>query len=130
MIEYLDLGDIQYLIVRALGQPPESIVRDWGLLESAMYRPQSVVFGTDAYPTLDEKAAALLHSLSRNHPLLDGNKRLAWLAVRLFYARNGRDLRAPDAQAGDALVRAVAMGEYDIGPLTVLLGRWIVDLAG
>jgi death-on-curing protein len=86
-------------------------------LDSALHRPQSTVFGTEAYPGLDAKAAVLLHSLARNRPLLDGNKRLAWLAARLFYVRNGRDLRAKDPHMADTLVRSVAPGDDDVEQL-------------
>jgi death-on-curing protein len=128
--DYLDLDDMEYLIQRGLGQKPEAVVRDWGLLESAVHRPQSVVFGNEAYPGLDAKAAALLHSLARNHPLLEGNKRLAWLATRLFYVRNDKDLRATDPRDGNDLVRAVASGEYEVENLAKLLAEWVHDLAG
>lgn len=130
MTDHLDLGDLEYLIARTLGEQPQAHVRDWGLLESALHRPQSSVFGTDAYPTLDEKAAALMHSLVRNHPLVDGNKRLGWLATRLCYARNGRDLRAESPRLADALVRGVAAGEHDAAALAVLLSEWVHDLGG
>ncbi|MDT7728415.1 MAG: death on curing protein [Actinomycetota bacterium] len=129
MIEYVDLDDMEYLIQRGLGQKPEAVVRDWGLLESALHRPRSVVFGTEAYPALDTKAAALMHSLARNHPLLDGNKRLAWLATRLFYVRNGRDLRAPDPHEADALIRTIASGEHEVEHLAKLLAEWVHELA-
>lgn len=122
------MDDLQYLIVRALDQQPESVVRDWGLLESALYRPQASVFGSDAYPTLDAKAAALLHSIARNHPLMDGNKRLSWLATRLFYARNMLDLRAKDPQSADDLVRAVASGKYEVEDLAAALSGWVHEL--
>jgi death-on-curing protein len=128
--DYLDLDDMEYLIQRGLGQKPEAVVRDWGLLESAVHRPQSVVFGNEAYPGLDAKAFALLHSLARNHPLLEGNKRLAWLATRLFYVRNDKDLRATDPRDGNDLVRAVASGEYEVENLAKLLAEWVHDLAG
>lgn len=121
MTDYVDLGDIEYLIARGLAERTGVLVRDWGLLDSALHRPRSTVFGTDAYPALHEKAAALMHSLARNHPLVDGNKRLAWLAARLFYVRNDRDLRADDPHAADKLVRAVAAGDHDVGELAVLL---------
>ena len=63
-------------------------VRDVGLLEAAVHRPRASVLGQDAYSDLLTKAAALLHSLARNHPLVDGNKRLAWLATYVFLAKN------------------------------------------
>jgi death-on-curing protein len=87
-------------------------VRDVGLLESAIHRPRASVLGHDAYPDLLTKAAALLHSLARNHPLVDGNKRLAWLATYVFCAKNGVELDPHDDDAYD-LVVAVASGERD-----------------
>ncbi len=87
-------------------------VRDIGLLEAAVHRPRTTVFGQDAYPDLVTKAAALLHSLARNHPLVDGNKRLAWLATYVFLAKNGVMLAADDDPAYD-LVVGVASGAID-----------------
>jgi death-on-curing protein len=87
-------------------------VRDIGLLESAVHRPRTSVFGQDAYPDLFSKAGALLHSLARNHPLVDGNKRLAWLATYVFLAKNGITLDPDDDEAYDFVV-AVAAGTID-----------------
>ena len=75
---------------RVLGS--EVPVRDPGLLQSVLARPQATAFGADAYATLEEKAAALLHSLARNHALMDGNKRLAWSCLTMFCALNGHNL--------------------------------------
>ena len=83
-IEYLDLDDLVAAAEVAVGHHPE--VRDWGLLEAALARPKASVFGEDAYPGLNGKAAALLHSLVTNHALVDGNKRLGLVAVLLFIA--------------------------------------------
>ncbi|SLG40667.1 Death-on-curing protein [Mycobacteroides abscessus subsp. abscessus] len=74
----------------ACGWPVQ--VGDYGLLDAAVARPQASVFGLDAYPTLLEKAAALLQSIARNHALLDGNKRTAWAAAWVFLELNGVDL--------------------------------------
>lgn len=87
-------------------------VRDIGLLEAAVHRPRASVLGQDAYPDLLSKAAALMHSLARNHALVDGNKRLAWLATYVFCAKNGVELDPDDDVAYD-LVVAVAAGEVD-----------------
>ena len=87
-------------------------VRDIGLLESARHRPRASVLGQDAYPDLYTKAGALLHSLARNHPLIDGNKRLAWLATWVFLAKNGAILD-PDDDAAYQLVVDVASGAID-----------------
>jgi death on curing protein len=104
-VEYLDLEDLLGL-VRALGTGP---VRDVGLLDSAAARPRSRAFGEDAYGTVPLKAAALLHSLVRNHALVDGNKRLGWLATVVFLDLNGH---APDLDddAAFGLVMDVAAG--------------------
>lgn len=108
-VEYLDLEDLLNL-VRILGTGP---VRDVGLLDSATARPRSHVFGTEAYPSLPLKAAALLHSLARNHPLVDGNKRLAWLAAVVFLDINGHAPDLDDDSAFD-LVMEVAAGTADV----------------
>ncbi len=70
----------------------EVAVRDVGLLAAAADRPRTTVFGKDAYPAFEDKAAALLHSLVRNHALVDGNERLAWAAPGVFHLLNGRDI--------------------------------------
>jgi death-on-curing protein len=91
-VEFLDLDDIIELAKRLLGDPPP--VRDIGLLGSAAARPQTTVFGEDAYPDLLTKAAALLQSIVCNHALVDGNKRLGWLATATFLALNDVDVTA------------------------------------
>jgi death on curing protein len=108
-IEYLDLDDVLGL-VRTLGVGP---VTDLGLLDSAVARPRSSPFGEDAYPTVALKAAALLHSLTNNHALVDGNKRLAWLATVVFLDIGGS---APELRDGEAfdLVWEVASTSLDV----------------
>lgn len=106
---YLDLEELLHVAERTLG---EVLVRDHGLLESALARPQTTVFGEDAYPGLADKAAALLHSLARNHALVDGNKRLALAGVLAFLGLNGRRLTLSNDEAYD-LVMAVASGQID-----------------
>jgi death on curing protein len=107
---YLTLPELLHVAVRVLGSEPE--VRDYGLLESALARPQATAFGSDAYPRLDAKAAALSHSLARNHALIDGNKRLALAAAIAFYGVNGRRLTLTNDQAYE-LVMNVAEGKLD-----------------
>jgi death-on-curing protein len=107
-VEYLTLEDLLYLI-RVLDVGP---VRDLGMLDSACHRPQSVFFGQDAYPSLSAKAAALMHSLARNHALADGNKRIALLATVVFLRLNGYNLEMTDDEAFD-LTMAVAAGHLD-----------------
>ena len=105
---FLDVHDLLYIAERATGAPVE--VRDLGLLESAAARPPASAFGADAYPTLHDKAAALLHSIVRNHALVDGNKRLGLAAVIAFYGMNGRRLTMTNDEAYDFVI-AVASGE-------------------
>jgi death-on-curing protein len=105
---FLDVEDLLYIAKRATGAPAE--VRDIGLLESAGARPRASAFGADAYPTLDDKAAALLHSIVRNHALVDGNKRLGLAAVIAFYGLNGRRLTMTNDVAYDFVI-AVTSGE-------------------
>ena len=113
-----DPADVDYLTVEdlleiAAGVLDEVQLRDPGLLGSAAARPEMTVFGDDAYPNFAEKAAALMHSLVRNHPLVDGNKRLAWSAMRAFCILNGRDL-AYTVDEAERFVLAAAAGDIDV----------------
>jgi len=103
----------------AVGGP--TYVRDVGLLEAAVHRPRASVLGQDAYPDLFAKAAALLHSLARNHPLVDGNKRLAWLATYVFLARNDIELDPQDDEAYDLVVAVAAGAIEDVGEIAAML---------
>jgi len=107
---YLALPELLHIAVRVIGTEPE--VRDYGLLESALARPRATAFGSDAYPVLDAKAAALLHSLARSHALVDGNKRLALAATIAFYGVNGRRLTLTNDGAYE-LIMSVAEGKLD-----------------
>ncbi len=109
-IDYLSVDD---LLEIATGILDKVIIRDHGLLASAAGRPQSSAFGDDAYPSFAAKAAALVHSLARNHALVDGNKRLAWAATRVFCLLNGHDLGF-DVDEAERLMLAVARGELDV----------------
>ena len=115
-IEYLDVEELIHLTSRLRAGP----VRDVGLLDSAAARPRSSVFGQDAYPTLEPKAAALLHSICRNDALVDGNKRLALLATGAFLRLNGHPFRLSQNEAFD-LVMAVAEGRLDVPEVAELL---------
>jgi death-on-curing protein len=110
---FLDLDELLYIAVRTLGAEPE--VRDLGLLLSALARPEASAFGEDAYPTIHEKAAALLHSVARNRALVDGNKSLALAAAIAFYGINGMHLTLTNDEAYD-LVIDVTSGKLDDVP--------------
>lgn len=115
-VEHLDLEDLLVLTER-LGAGP---VSDLGLLESSAARPRTTVFGHDAYPSLWEKAAALLHSVVRNHPLVDGNKRLGWLAADVLLRINGVVVEMADDEAFE-LVMAAAQGDLGMEEIATTL---------
>lgn len=119
MTRYLDVEDL-FTLAGDLGVGP---VRDLGLLSSSATRPQTRLYGVEAYPTLDAKAAALLDSLVHNHPLADGNERLGWLATVVFYGLNDVELVAPDDPAYD-LVIDVASGHLEADAIAAALTAW------
>lgn len=98
-------------------------VRDLGLLDSAAMRPQSVVFGTESYPMLADKVAALFESIVGNHPLIDGNKRLGWAALVSFYALNGIFLELEDDVAYEFVISA-ASGQIRYREISQQLAEW------
>jgi death on curing protein len=106
---FLEAEDLLHIAERVLLSVQ---VRDLGLLEAAVARPQASAFGGDAYPSVHQKAAALLHLLVRNHALVDGNKRLGLSAVIAFYGMNGLRLTFSNDEAYE-LVIAVAAGDLD-----------------
>jgi len=114
---YLALEDVLRQVERA-----GWVVRDAGLLASAIARPSATAFGEDAYPDLWSKAAALCQSLDNNQALVDGNKRLAWLTTKVFLAINGQRLRA-SADEGERLMLDLVAGHADVGSI----GRWLAE---
>lgn len=114
MIRFLTLEEALRVAEVSTGAPP--IVRDLGLIESALARPQTSLLGDDAYPSLDEKAAALLQSLVLNHGLVDGDQRLAFACTSVFLTMNGRPLDLDDENEAYDLVIAVATSELSTIP--------------
>ena len=108
-VEFLDLDDVLDLAVGLLGDPPP--IRDIGLIGSAVARPQTTAFGNDAYPDIWTKAAALLHSIVKNHALVDGNKRLGWLSTAVFLEINGVEISHASNDDVYDLVIDVAAGQ-------------------
>ncbi len=124
MIDYLTLDDVLAAAEAHFGHPAEVV--DYGLLESAVARPQATVFGEDAYPTIHEKAAALLQSLASNHALIDGNERTAFVSTALFYALNGRDVPGGTEDELFDLVISVATRQLDnVQQIAVQLARFV-----
>ena len=119
MTNYLTLEDLLQLVAD-LGVGP---IRDLGLLDAAAHRPTTSLYGEEAYVGLEAKAGALLESVVCGHPLVDGNKRLGWLALVVFYGLNDVDLDVPDDEAYD-LVVGVAAGEHDRHGVAQALGPW------
>lgn len=111
-VEFIDLDDLIELARALLGDPPP--IRDIGLLGSAAARPQTTVFGADAYPDLFEKAAALLHSIVNNHALIDGNKQFGWLGTAVFLDINGTDIAQASNDGVYDLVLTVAASDIDV----------------
>ncbi|WP_103380657.1 type II toxin-antitoxin system death-on-curing family toxin [Pseudonocardia dioxanivorans] len=109
MTRYLTLEQLLYFGRAAIGGEA-LMIRDAGLVESALHRPQATVFGQDAYPDMWTKAAALLQSLATNHAFVDGNKRTALAATYAFLQLNGHRLTMSNDEAVD-LVLAVATSQ-------------------
>lgn len=122
MTLFLTLPEALAIAERVTGGPP--LVRDVGLIESALVRPQSSVFGQDAYATIDEKAAAMLQSLVLNHGLVDGNKRLGLACTSVVLTINGAPLDLDDETEAYDLVIAVITGELaDIPSIAARMRR-------
>ena len=123
--EYLDLDDLLALAAALLGDPPP--VRDVGLLGSAAARPQTSAFGEDAYPDLWTKAGALLQSIVKNHALVDGNKRLGWLATGTFLELNGVEVtHVPNDDVYDFVI-GVAAGKDEVPDIAAQLEQLVTQ---
>ena len=118
-VEYLDTEDLVELARRLLGEPVP--LRDIGLLGAAAARPQASAFGEDAYPDVWTKAAALLHSVVGNHPLVDGNKRLGWLATAVFLELNDASVSTAANDDVYALVMDAASGTLSVARIAAAL---------
>ncbi|MGI9645172.1 MAG: type II toxin-antitoxin system death-on-curing family toxin, partial [Ilumatobacteraceae bacterium] len=124
-IEYLDPDDLIELTILLLGEPAP--IRDIGLLGSAAARPQITAFGEDAYPDLWTKSAALLQSILKNHALIDGNKRLGWVATAVFLELNGQTPSKLTNEVVYDLVYAVAAGELSVDAIASLIRAAVED---
>ncbi|MFF0262648.1 type II toxin-antitoxin system death-on-curing family toxin [Streptomyces microflavus] len=123
-VRYIQLDEI-LAIARTVNGTDHS-VRDMGLLVSAIERPRTNVFGAELYPTLHEKAAALLYSVARNRALIGGNKRTAWLAMRVFLRLNGVSAGTvpPPAFTAGPFVEEVAQDNMDVPVIAKRLSAW------
>jgi len=118
---FLTTDDVQRFNAHFLGG--QALLRDFGLLESAVMRPQSSAFGDDAYPSIFEKAAALLHGIARNHPFVDANKRSAWTSTNVFLMINGYLVEVDQGEIV-SLVVDTAEGLLDVPAIAASLKAW------
>ncbi|RZS36815.1 death-on-curing protein [Herbihabitans rhizosphaerae] len=121
MIKYLDASDLLVLAAAVIGG--DLVVRDIGLLDAAAHRPRATVLGVEAYPTLWLKSAALLDSIVRTRPLVEGNWRLGWVAAVTMCDLNGSWIDADEDKALD-LVRELGRGEADVPAVAQHLEAW------
>lgn len=120
---YLDISELLLIAEKINGTA--HCVRDWGLLQSAAERPRASVFGVDAYPTLLEKAAALIHSIARNHALIDGNKRTAWIAADIMLVMNQGSGLQVDPERQEEFMNLIAEGKMEVAEIATHLKRWV-----
>ena len=106
-MQYLTEEDILAFYREAIGEP---VLRYPAGFASAIGRPQQSVFGEDAYPTLTLKAAALMQSLAENQPFVDGNKRISWIAGKVFLQLHGYTMHATDEEGLELFMNRVANG--------------------
>ncbi len=129
MTYFLTLEDVTELgIVMMAEEGEDFLITDAGLLDSALMRPQASAFGEAAYPRLATQAAALMQSLARNHALMDGNKRMAWAATKLFLRFNGIALRAPSPKVGERCVLDVVAGSLAVPEIAQRLESWFTPV--
>jgi death-on-curing protein len=122
---FLTLEDVTELGIALMAEEDtDFLIADAGLLDSALMRPQASAFGEPAYPTVLVKAAALMHSLTRNHALVDGNKRMEWAATKLFLRFNDLALRAPSPEVGERFVLDVVDGSLLVPEIAERLASW------
>lgn len=123
-MRFLTSSDVVLINEQEVGP---DLLTDFGLLEAAVLRPQQSVFGADAYPDVHSKAAAMMHSLIRNHAFIDGNKRTGVLATILFYNLNGFHI---DAAQEDVIALAldIAEGQIDVEGIAGILKGWAKSL--
>ncbi|PZM67368.1 type II toxin-antitoxin system death-on-curing family toxin [Paenibacillus dendritiformis] len=125
MVKYLTKEEVvagHYFMMKQMRDMEQAGVKDHSLLESAVYRPQQSVFGEDAYPTLFEKAAALVDSLAKNHCFHNGNKRTAYLSVKSFLKINGYHLKMEREFAVNFMVDIVN-GKYSIADMAQIFAE-------
>jgi death-on-curing protein len=117
---YLATEDVVELYVLHIGEASALTRPD--LLESAVALPQASMFGEDLYPHIYLKAGALLRSIAQNQSFIDGNKRIAWIAMRVFLAANGVNVRATTSDGLNLMV-SLAEGRVDVDGIAAFLAE-------
>jgi death-on-curing protein len=128
-VEYLDLADYVAIAAEVTGLEPATVMKvaNLDLADSALHAPAAEFGGIEFYPDLVEKAAVLIVRLAKNHPLPDGNKRVAWVALRMFVEINGWSWsERPSVEKAEQVVLAVAAGEWDEDRTAEWLGAHLV----
>jgi death-on-curing protein len=126
MINYLSKEEVisaHYFMMKRMNDAEQAGVKDHGLLESAVHRPQQSLFGEDAYPTLFDKAASFLESLVKNHCFHNGNKRTAYLVTKSFLMLNGYHLRMDREYAVEFIVD-IAKGVHSFEAISDILNEY------
>jgi death-on-curing protein len=126
-MRYLTLKEILELHRRIIQQSGGLTgIREVGMLESALAQPQMTFGGEELYPTIVEKASALSFSLIKNHPFLDGNKRIGHAAMETFLVLNGHEVDAPVDEQEQVILK-IASGELGRDSFTDWLRANIAD---
>lgn len=122
---YLELDDLLAIASEVLGLEVDVLLRvtDLGLADSAMSRPQASFAGQEFYTSMEAKAATLLFGVARNHPFIDGNKRVAVLATLLFLNLNGMDLDLTPPEEAYKIIAGVAAGTVTLDALTTWMAK-------
>ena len=116
-IRYLDLADFVEIAVAVTGLDAQTVlnVTNLSLADSAINAPAAGLGDTDFYPDFVDKAAVLVVRIARNHPLPDGNKRAAWVSLRMFIDLNGWTFDpAPSVDEAEHAVLSIAAGKWEI----------------
>lgn len=121
-VRYLDVDEVIRLHGREVGEGVG--LRDKNLLEGAVERPRQSAFGDDAYPTIESKAAALFESLVRNHPFIDGNKRIGVLASFVFLEINGFEVETTNDEVVETVLSLIVR-DIDFDALVGRIRSWI-----
>ncbi|MFY7787494.1 MAG: type II toxin-antitoxin system death-on-curing family toxin [Thermoflexibacteraceae bacterium] len=124
MIDYQEVLEIHQVLIREFGGSQG--VRDENGLKSALERPFSGFGETEFYQSPEEKAGAILESIVKNHPFIDGNKRTGYVLMRLVLMNFGKDIKALQDEKYDFVI-AVASGQLDFQQIVTWIKQRTAD---